>query len=44
MNYFQLFGIPEQLKVEQSGLAAKFFELSRQYHPDYFVNKSPAER
>ena len=44
MNYFQLFGIPEQLKVEQSGLAVKFFELSRQYHPDYFVNKSPAER
>ena len=44
MNYFELFGIPVQLKLAHSDLAVKFFELSRQYHPDYFATKSPAER
>jgi molecular chaperone HscB len=37
MNYFELFDIPVQLKVEKAGLHAKFIALSRQYHPDYFV-------
>ena len=38
MNYFELFDIPVQLKVGKSFLSAKFFELSKKYHPDYFVN------
>jgi molecular chaperone HscB len=38
MNYFELFDIPVQLKVDKSLLSAKFFELSKKYHPDYFVN------
>ena len=41
MNYFELFEIPIQLKVDKNALAGKFFELSRKYHPDYFVNKEP---
>ena len=39
MNYFELFEIPVQLKVNKDSLSGKFFELSRKYHPDYFVNK-----
>lgn len=39
MNYFELFAIPVQLRVDSKALAEKFFELSRKYHPDYFVNK-----
>jgi molecular chaperone HscB len=39
MNYFELFGLPVQLKVDKSSIGARFFELSRRYHPDYFVNK-----
>jgi molecular chaperone HscB len=39
MNYFELFEIPVQLRVDSKALAEKFFELSRKYHPDYFVNK-----
>lgn len=39
MNYFELFEIPVQLKVDNKSLSVKFFELSRKYHPDYFVNK-----
>lgn len=38
MNYFELFGIPVQLKVNTTELSKKFFELSRKYHPDHFVN------
>lgn len=38
MNYFELFEIPVQLKVDITSLHKKFFELSRKYHPDYFVN------
>lgn len=38
MNYFELFDIPVQLKVDKAALHPKFIALSRQYHPDYFVN------
>lgn len=40
MNYFELFEIPVQLKVDKTTLQAKFFELSRKYHPDFFVSSS----
>ncbi len=38
MNYFELFDIPVQLKVNTALLSKKFFELSKKYHPDYFAN------
>ena len=41
MNYFELFEIPIQLKTDAASLSKKFFELSRKYHPDYYVNGSP---
>lgn len=40
MNYFDLFEIPVQLKVDKASLPKKFFELSKKYHPDYFANES----
>ena len=39
MNYFELFEIPVQLKVDTASLSGKFFELSRKYHPDYFISE-----
>jgi molecular chaperone HscB len=39
MTYFELFGIPVQLKVDSNNLLKKFFELSKKYHPDYFANE-----
>lgn len=42
MNYFELFQIPVQLKVNTALLSKKFFELSRTYHPDYFTNEDAA--
>lgn len=41
MNYFELFGLPVQLKIDTKALPRKYFELSRKYHPDYFANASP---
>ncbi len=40
MNYFELFEIPIQLQIEQKFLPHKYFELSKKFHPDYFINQS----
>ena len=37
MNYFDLFEIPVQLKVDKGALAGTYFRLSKKYHPDYHV-------
>ena len=44
MNYFELFEIPVQLTVAKASLPRKYFELSRKYHPDFFVNGSGEEQ
>ena len=44
MNYFELFDIPVQLKIDKAKLASKYFELSRKHHPDYFVNENPEKQ
>ncbi|MCX8019105.1 MAG: Fe-S protein assembly co-chaperone HscB [Chitinophagaceae bacterium] len=38
MNYFELFGLPVQLKTDKKELSARYIRLSKQYHPDYFVH------
>ncbi len=40
MNYFELFDIPVQLKVDKPSLYKKFIELSKKYHPDYFATQA----
>lgn len=44
MTYFDLFEIPVQLTVDKASLPRKYFELSRKYHPDFFVNGSGEEQ
>jgi molecular chaperone HscB len=43
-DYFGFFGLSRKLTVEPSDLERRFRDLSRQFHPDYFYNASPAER
>jgi molecular chaperone HscB len=43
-DYFIFFGLPRRLNVDLQDLERRFRELSRQFHPDYFYNASPAER
>jgi molecular chaperone HscB len=44
MNYFELFEIPVTLTPDPAILRKKYLELSRRYHPDYFVNTSGEEQ
>jgi molecular chaperone HscB len=44
MNYFEVFGLPRVLGIDLSDLEARFHQLSREYHPDYFATSPPAEK
>jgi molecular chaperone HscB len=43
-DYFAFFGLPRKLTIEPADLEQRFRDLSRQFHPDYFYNATPAER
>lgn len=36
-NYFELYGLEESFIVDEALVKKKFYELSRQYHPDRFT-------
>ncbi|HEY8784407.1 MAG TPA: Fe-S protein assembly co-chaperone HscB [Mucilaginibacter sp.] len=40
MNYFDFYGIPESFKPNIVLLKKKFYELSKQHHPDYYANEN----
>jgi len=43
-DYFTCFGLPRRLTIDQNTLEAKFYELSRSFHPDFYQNKSETEQ
>ena len=43
-DYFTCFGFPRRLTVDTGKLEAKFYELSRAFHPDFYQNKSETEQ
>ena len=43
-DYFTCFGFPRRLTIELPKLEAKFYELSRAFHPDFYQNKSETEQ
>jgi molecular chaperone HscB len=43
-DYYQLFGIPRSLHLSLDELQKRFYELSRQLHPDRFMQRPEAER
>lgn len=44
MNYFELFGIPEAMIVNKSDLARRYFELQKQFHPDFHTDATETEK
>ena len=44
MNYFELFEIPETLHPDAAVIKNKFYELSRKYHPDFYIQSSIVEQ
>jgi molecular chaperone HscB len=43
-DYFAFLGVPRKLNLDVADLEQRFRALSRQFHPDYFYNATPAER
>jgi molecular chaperone HscB len=43
-DYFELFGIERNLDVDTAALQRKFYDLSRQFHPDKYAGGSSEEQ
>jgi molecular chaperone HscB len=43
-NFYDFFGLDRKLKVDEAELQKRFYELSRQWHPDRFSRKSAQEQ
>ncbi|MDQ2711566.1 MAG: Fe-S protein assembly co-chaperone HscB [Acidobacteriota bacterium] len=43
-NYYAFFELERKLKLDTDGLQKRFYELSRQWHPDRFGRKSSDEQ
>ena len=43
-DFYDFFGIDRKLNVDEDELQKRFYELSRQWHPDRFSRRSPQER
>ncbi|MGB3076617.1 MAG: Fe-S protein assembly co-chaperone HscB, partial [Chitinophagales bacterium] len=44
MNYFELYELPISFIVDQDQVKKKFLELSKKFHPDFFVNEGEAKQ
>jgi molecular chaperone HscB len=44
LDYFSCLGLSRRLNIQTDELEAKFYELSRTFHPDFFQNKTAAEQ
>ena len=40
INFFEFYNIPEAFKIDEVKLKKQFYELSKQYHPDFYTNES----
>jgi molecular chaperone HscB len=43
-DYFSFLALPRKLNLEPAQIERQFRALSRQFHPDFFYNATPAER
>lgn len=44
LDYFTCLGLPRLLNIDLVAIEAKFYELSRAFHPDFFQNKTETEQ
>jgi len=44
INYFDFYAIPESFNPDRAALKKKFYELSKQYHPDFYANEDEAKQ
>lgn len=43
-DYYKFFGFDRKLTIDESHLQKRFYELSRQWHPDRFTRRSAGEQ
>jgi molecular chaperone HscB len=43
-DYFTCLGLPRRLTIDPAVLEAKYYERSRAFHPDFYLNKTEAEQ
>jgi len=44
MDYFTCLGLPRLLNIDLAALEAKFYDLSRAFHPDFYQRKTASEQ
>ena len=44
MNYFEFYGIPESFNLDDELIKKKFYQLSKQYHPDFYANEDEVKQ
>ena len=44
LDYFTCLGVPRLLNIDLAALEAKFYALSRSFHPDFYHNKTDSEQ
>ncbi|MBY0245071.1 MAG: Fe-S protein assembly co-chaperone HscB [Sphingobacteriaceae bacterium] len=40
MNYFELYQVDINFKIDKNAIKSKFYELSKKFHPDFYINES----
>jgi molecular chaperone HscB len=43
-DYFEVFGLPRKLRIDEEALRQRFYELSRRHHPDFHQLAAQAEQ
>ena len=44
VDHFQFFDLPRKLNVDEQALEIRFYSLSREFHPDYFMSATELEK
>jgi len=44
MNYFELYELPIRFNPDQDQIKKKFYALSKQYHPDFYIGQAPEKQ
>jgi len=44
MNYFEFYDLSESFTLDDAIVKKKFYQLSKQYHPDFYANEDDAKQ